>query len=70
MCRLMIAAGVEPDKVWIYGDLNTPTINNPNCIVSWGWHVAPTVQVPGSGILVIDPSIFNVPVTEIAWKGA
>lgn len=69
MCRLMIAAGVQPDKVWIYGSLKTPATNNPNCIVNWGWHVAPTVQVSGSGILVIDPSLFNGPVTEIAWKG-
>ncbi|HON35947.1 MAG TPA: protein-glutamine glutaminase family protein [Methanothrix sp.] len=69
MYRLMIAMGVSPDKVWIYGSLKTPTTNNPNCIVYWGWHVAPIVQVSGSGIQVIDPSLFNGPVTEAAWKG-
>jgi hypothetical protein len=70
MCRLMIAAGSQPDKVWIYGNLKTPSANSPNCIVEWRWHVAPTVQVTGSGIQVIDPSLFNGPVTEVAWKGA
>ncbi|NYT08966.1 MAG: hypothetical protein GKC09_03365 [Methanosarcinales archaeon] len=70
MYRLMIAAGVQPDKIWIYGSLKTPTTNNPNCIVYWGWHVAPIVQVSGSGIQVIDPSLFNLPVSEATWKAA
>ncbi len=69
MCRLLIKAGVQPNKVWIYGSLKAQTTNNPNCIVNWGWHVAPTVHVSGSGILVIDPSLFNSPVTEATWKG-
>jgi hypothetical protein len=70
MYRLMMAAGVQPDKVWIYGSLKTPTTNNQDCIVPWNWHVAPIVQVSGSGIQVIDPSLFNGPVTETTWKGA
>jgi hypothetical protein len=41
MCRLMIASGTQPEKVWIYGNLHTPTPNNPACAVNWGWHVAP-----------------------------
>jgi hypothetical protein len=70
MCRLMIESGVQPDKIWIYGDLNAPSTNYPSCTVPWGWHVAPIVQVFGSGIQVIDPSLCNSPVSEATWKGA
>ncbi len=69
MCRLIIAAGVQPGKDWIYGSLKVRSANKPDCMVYWGWHVAPTVEVSGSGIMVIDPSLFNSPVTETAWKG-
>lgn len=73
MCRLIIAAGVQPKKVWIYGSLKTPTKNNPNCQVWWGWHVAPTVCVRsgclfGRTEMVIDPSLFTTPVTKPTWK--
>jgi hypothetical protein len=78
MCRLMIAMGLLPRKVWISGSLATPTRNNPNCIVYWGWHVAPTLCVrrwrwfwwfwPRK--MVIDPSLFTTPVTVATWKGA
>jgi hypothetical protein len=74
MCRLMIALGLKPNKVWIQGRLHTPTKNNPNCAVEWGWHVAPTLCVRGPGLfahqdLVIDPSLFTTPVTKAVWKG-
>jgi Glutaminase len=72
MCRLIIAAGEQPAKVWIYGSLTAKTRNNPNCLVRWGWHVAPTLQVnPGAGAetWVVDPSLFNAPVPEANWKG-
>lgn len=71
MCRLMIADGADPEKVWIYGGLNVSSRNKPNCLVTWGWHVAPTLQVQiGSSIqtYVIDPSLFDEPVTEANWK--
>src|ERR1700682_3926741 len=61
MCRLMIADGAQPEKVWIYGNLRVNSQNKPNCLVDWGWHVAPTLQVnTGGGIQtwVIDPSLF------------
>lgn len=76
MCRLMIAMGLLPRKVWISGWLQTPTRNNPNCIVYWGWHVAPTLCVrrwrwfwwfwPQK--MVIDPSLFTTPVSVATWK--
>lgn len=73
MCRLLIAAGAKPKKVWIYGSLHTPTRNNPNCFVNWGWHVAPTLCVR-TGFCkmedrVIDPSLFTEPVSKATWKG-
>ncbi len=70
MCRLMIAAGVTPEKVWIYGNLRVVTQNNPSCQVRWGWHVAPILSVnSGSGpqIQVIDPSLFQSPVLQNTW---
>jgi hypothetical protein len=74
MCRLMIAAGTQPSKVWIYGTLKVRTRNNPNCSVSWGWHVAPTLQVASNGggadTMVIDPSMFTEPVAVTSWSGA
>jgi hypothetical protein len=75
MCRLMINAGASPRKVWIYGTLHTPTKNNPNCFVNWGWHVAPTLCVRkwwwwffGTEEQVIDPSLFTTPVSKATWK--
>ncbi len=70
MRRLMIADGTEPEKIWIYGWLNVATPNVYNCSVSWGWHVAPILDVDtGSGIetYVIDPSMFDEPVPEAVW---
>lgn len=73
MCRLIIDAGVTPKKVWIYGSLHVNTKNNPNCSVSWGWHVAPTLCVKRGFCryeeMVIDPSLFNEPVSKPTWKG-
>ncbi len=76
MYRLMLNTGVVSKKVWIYGSLHVKTKNSPNCQVFWGWHVAPTVCVNGSGWLgwlfrkekVIDPALFNGPVIEATWK--
>ena len=72
MCRLIISAGEQPAKVWIYGKLIARTRNNPNCQVPWKWHVAPTLKVSvGTRIetWVVDPSLFNTPVLEATWKG-
>jgi len=74
MCRLLLGMGLSPRKVWIQGSLHTPTRNNPQCFVNWGWHVAPTLCVRGPRFfqrrtMVVDPSLFTTPVTEAAWKG-
>lgn len=73
MCRLMLAAGVKPSKVWIQGwPLVAATKNHPNCKVTWGWHVAPTLCVRTlwctKETYVIDPSLFTGPVTVDTWK--
>jgi hypothetical protein len=74
MCRLMIAAGANPRKVWIDGNLHANTKNNPLCYVDWGWHVAPTICVRYRFFrcqsMVIDPSLFTGPVSKATWKGA
>jgi Glutaminase len=71
MCRLMIVDGAQPEKVWIQGYLNVNSHNKPDCLVQWGWHVAPTLQVDINGspqTYVIDPSLFNEPVPQATWK--
>lgn len=68
MARLMIANGITPDKVWIYGNLRVNSANKPDCLVGWDWHVAPTL-VAGGVTYVIDPALFDGPVTQDTWKG-
>lgn len=71
MCRLMISAGEQPGKLWIYGGLQLDTPNDPACNLNWGYHVAPTLNVDiGSGnqVQVIDPAIFDRPVSSSIWK--
>jgi hypothetical protein len=70
MCRLMIAQGVMPQKVWNHGNLTVKSANSPSCTVPWGWHVAPIVAVDlgnGPQPYVIDPSIFTEPVPQAVW---
>jgi len=71
MCRLIIASGVQPAKIWIYGRLQVHTRNNPSCMVRWGWHVTATLQVQVGHTIetqAIDPSLFDAPVTVAKWK--
>jgi hypothetical protein len=68
----MIADGALPEKVWIDGNLHVVSANQPTCNVFWGWHVAPTLQVTtfnGVETWVIDPSLFQGPVSQATWKG-
>jgi len=77
MCRLMIAMGLSPRKVWIMGRLEAATRNRTNCKVNWAWHVAPTLCVRcrpwwlrfWTHRMVIDPSLTDGPVTVAYWKG-
>lgn len=71
MARLMIAAGITPDKIWNYASagrrLRVSSANKPDCVVEWGWHVAPTL-VAGGVTYVIDPALFGGPVTQDTWR--
>jgi hypothetical protein len=72
MSRLLQVKGVETEKAWNYGDLKVP--GTPVGDVEWGYHVAPTVWVAGPGgtaqRMVIDPSMFPKPVTDLQWAAA
>ncbi len=65
MARRFEAEGVRVDKVWIKGDLYVP--GTP---INWNFHVAPIVYVEKNGKvekMVIDPSLFDKPVTVAEW---
>lgn len=67
MARRFEEEGVRVDKVWIKGDL---TVKDNNPPISWNFHVAPIVYVEDKGIIqkmVIDPSLFDRPVTVAEW---
>lgn len=67
MARRFEAEGVRVDKVWIKGDL---TVKDNNPPINWNFHVAPIVYVEEKGIIqkmVIDPSLFDRPVTVAEW---
>ncbi len=80
MAQRMQAQGVTPGKVWTFsGDphsdpLWVSTSNAPGGKVEWGYHVAPTVPVQGAdGVvrnMVVDPSLFDHPVTIEEWRDA
>jgi len=80
MIREMQEMGLKPKKVWTFSSdpsidpLWVSTSNHPNGMVEWGYHVAPTIQVQGSdGVvqdMVIDPSMFDQPVTVTEWVEA
>lgn len=72
MCRLMINAGAQPEKIWIYGALRVATGNHPACEVGWRWHVAPVLRVDdgaGPQVYVVDPALFPGPVSQATWTG-
>lgn len=79
MCRIMNEEGIECRKVWNYAHdfpngagLRADTPNNPSGHVNWRYHVAPVVSVIGNdGIerdMVMDPSLFDRPVTVDEWQ--
>lgn len=71
MAGRIVSVGNGPGKVWNYGNLRANTRNNPNCYVRWGWHVAPILCITGwREYAVIDPSMFNAPVSVSTWKNA
>jgi hypothetical protein len=77
MVRRMQKLGYRPRKVWSFANgekLYARTRNHPAGYVEWVYHVAPTLRVRlNNGKVVdavIDPSMFNRPVTIANWAQA
>ncbi|QDK43130.1 hypothetical protein DOM21_17050 [Bacteriovorax stolpii] len=68
MARRFEEEGVRVDKVWIKGDLYVP---GTEPLIQWNFHVAPIVYVKNAKgetqKMVIDPSLFDKPVTVEEW---
>jgi hypothetical protein len=68
MAQEIIAAGEEACKLWIYGRMDVPTVNDPSCAVHWGYHVVVTLTVATAGgpvQAIIDPALsFKGPATR------
>lgn len=79
MVQRMQQMGATPGKAWTFASSNSDplwvaTPNHPDNMVSWGYHVAPTVPVlqPDGTVrdMVVDPSMFDHPVTVPEWRDA
>lgn len=73
MCRLLGTKGVASHKLWLYrSGTIVATDNDPDCVVTWGYHVAPLVDFKqGDGTVVqqvFDPSLFDRPVGRTDWE--
>jgi hypothetical protein len=73
MRRLMAAQGVECRKVFFHAakDYSIRVQHPAMGTILWSYHVAPTVavQTPGGVVrMVIDPSLFEGPVTIEEWR--
>ena len=66
MARRFEAQGIRVDKAWIKGDLYVEDTD-----ITWNYHVAPLLYVEDEKgkiqKMVIDPSIFDRPVTLEEW---
>jgi hypothetical protein len=79
MVQRLLQLGAVPRKVWTFAQgrddplwVNPP--GQPEVVVSWGYHVAPTVRVRDpDGVVrdvVLDPSLFDRPVPVEEWRDA
>ena len=83
MGKLMIGMGLQPGKAWAFDDkamddkkapprLYASTANHPKGGVWWKYHVAPVLGVRDKNgsvrIVVIDPSLFDEPVSLARWQ--
>jgi hypothetical protein len=76
MSKDLKASGGEVRKAWAFPKnendlLHVDTAHDPSGHVEWRYHVAPTVPVKGEdgtvNDMVIDPSLFDEPVTVSKW---
>lgn len=76
MCEDIEETGVKAYKAWIEAegrDINVSFKGEYKARVGWKYHVAPTVKVKdGKGVqdIVLDPSMFDGPVTKDEWASA
>lgn len=76
MSFLLLREKEIPEKIWSEGFMLTAhTMNDPNCSVSWSWHVAVTLLVKHTDSdepekMVFDPSLFDKPVPVAVWTFA
>jgi len=79
MCKDIKNSGGNPGKVWAFpkdpaDPLHAKTPHDPAGHVEWRYHVAPTVPIKGADgkvkDMVVDPSLFDEPVTIEQWNGA
>jgi Glutaminase len=77
MVRRMQRLGLRPGKVWSFANpdsLRVRTRFHPGGYVEWKYHVAPFLQVRSARgkivNMVLDPSLFNRPVSVAAWRNA
>jgi hypothetical protein len=73
MCELLASRKkpVKAAKIWSFGILEFQTSNDCACKVHWSSHVATIVRVSVNGtnpkVRVLDPSMFDKPVTVDRW---
>jgi len=70
MIRDMQAHGIQAGKVWAFPPGQGQSLA-PSGGIHWRYHVAPVVHVHsahGDVPMVIDPSLFNRPVTVAEWR--
>ncbi|MFZ5441958.1 MAG: protein-glutamine glutaminase family protein [Myxococcota bacterium] len=75
MSRVLSSRSIAHGKVWVFSPSSIVMLD-PNAVseggrFTWGYHVAPFVNLQGGGKAVFDPSLFgNGPVRLENWLGA
>lgn len=74
MCERLSKQGFKPRKLWAVAngeELYARTRNHPRGYVTWGYHVAPMLRIRKDDSkqlwYVMDPSLFDRPVTIRTW---
>lgn len=73
MSEIAEQKGIKMGKVFVEGDLEAKTPKAITPQAEWQYHVAPIVPVIRDGkneIMVMDPSLFDHPVSEKVWRSA
>lgn len=71
MHRITEKKGIKMGSIYIEGDFNVKTPKSISPQAHWQYHVAPVIPVYtdiGQAMMVIDPSLFDAPVTVPEWR--